>query len=312
MTSAPAMLALVTDAFGGRGGIAQYNRDFLSALADPGSEGVAVSSITVLPRHAPIKSAPPTGIQQMPPRPGRVAYALTALALAATRQVDLVFCGHLYMAPLAAVIARLKGAKLIIQTHGIEAWPRPSRLQRAALEAADLVLCVSRYTRAAVLGWAAIAPERVLVVPNTVDEQFTPGDGAALRAKWGLEGKRVLLTVGRMDARERYKGHDRVIEALPQLVALGHDVVYVVVGDGDDVARLEALAVDAGVADRVRFVGALDREVARGCLSHGRSCSSCRRRGRGSASRSLRRWRAARRRSVSPSLARVMRWPMVS
>ena len=39
MTSAPAMLALVTDAFGGRGGIAQYNRDLLSALAGAGSRG---------------------------------------------------------------------------------------------------------------------------------------------------------------------------------------------------------------------------------------------------------------------------------
>ena len=34
----------------------------------------------------------------------------------------------------------------------------------AALEAADLVLCVSRYTRGRVLGWAAIAPERIVVV----------------------------------------------------------------------------------------------------------------------------------------------------
>ena len=39
------MLALVTDAFGGRGGIAQYNRDFLGAVVNCG----AVSSITVLP-----------------------------------------------------------------------------------------------------------------------------------------------------------------------------------------------------------------------------------------------------------------------
>ena len=31
------MLALVTDAFGGRGGIAQYNRDFLGALAETGA-----------------------------------------------------------------------------------------------------------------------------------------------------------------------------------------------------------------------------------------------------------------------------------
>ena len=128
------------------------------------------------------------------------------------------------MAPLAALIARLKGAKLLMQAHGIEAWPRPSRLQRAAVEAADLVLCVSRYTRAAVLGWADLAPERVLVVPNTVGEAFTPGESSSLRKELGLEGKRVLLTVGRMDARERYKGHDRVIAALSTLVAKGHDL----------------------------------------------------------------------------------------
>jgi phosphatidylinositol alpha-1,6-mannosyltransferase len=251
------MLALVTDAFGGRGGIAQYNRDFLSVLAGAGPEGVAVRSITVLPRHAPDQATLPTGIQQMPPRASRVAYALTALAVAFTRQVDVVFCGHLYMASVAALVARLKGSKLVIQTHGIEAWPRPSRVQRAALEAADLVLCVSRHTRAAVLSWAAIAPERVLVVPNTVQEVFTPGESLELRAALGLDGKRVLLTVGRMDSRERYKGYDRVIAAIPELIAEGHDVHYVVIGDGDDRARLEMLAREAEVTERVHFLGAV-------------------------------------------------------
>ena len=142
-----------------------------------------------------------------------------------------------------------------MQTHGIEAWPRPSRAQRAALEAADLVLCVSRHTRSAVLSWAAIAPERVLVVPDTVREAFTPGDGSTQRAALALEGKRVLLTVGRMDPRERYKGHDRVIAAISNLVAKGHDICYVVVGEGADRIRLEALARDAGVSERVRFLG---------------------------------------------------------
>ena len=138
------MLALVTDAFGGRGGIAQYNRDFLGALAGSG----AVSSITVLPRLAPDPVETPTGITQDPPRRDRVRYAVAALRAALTKRPDLIFCGHLYMAPLCALIARLTRAKLIVQMHGIEAWPRPSRLQRAAVEAADLVLCVSRFTRA--------------------------------------------------------------------------------------------------------------------------------------------------------------------
>ena len=170
MKSSLAMLALVTDAYGGRGGIAQYNRDFFGALAKGG-----LSSITVLPRQAPDFPRPPETIEQLPARPGRIAYSVAALRTAFFQTVDVVFCGHLFMAPLAALIARLKGAKLIIQVHGIEAWPRPSRIQRTAMERADLVLCVSRHTRAAVLSWAAIAPERALVVPNTVKEVFTPG-----------------------------------------------------------------------------------------------------------------------------------------
>ena len=124
------------------------------------------------------------------------------------------------LAPLAAAIARLAGARLIVQTHGIEVWAPPSRLRRRAVEMADLVLSVSRHTRAALLAWADLPPERVVVVPDTVGDRFTPGDGdRRLRAAWGLAGKRVLLTVGRLDARERYKGHERVIAAIPDLVA---------------------------------------------------------------------------------------------
>ncbi len=53
MKPSPAMPALMTDAFGARGGIAQCNRDFLGALAEAG----AVSSITVVPRHGPLPAA---------------------------------------------------------------------------------------------------------------------------------------------------------------------------------------------------------------------------------------------------------------
>ncbi len=81
-----------------------------------------------------------------------------------------------------------------------------------------------------------------------------------LRREWGLEGKKVLLTVGRMPSSERCKGQDRVIDALPALIAAGHDAVFIVSGEGDDRLRLERLAHEVGVSDRVRFVGALPRE----------------------------------------------------
>jgi glycosyltransferase involved in cell wall biosynthesis len=55
-----------------------------------------------------------------------------------------------------------------------------------------------------------------------------------------------------MDSGQRYKGQDRVIAAITYIVAQGHDVEYVVVGEGDDRARLEELARDVGVSERVR------------------------------------------------------------
>jgi phosphatidylinositol alpha-1,6-mannosyltransferase len=251
------LLALVTDAYGGRGGIAQYNRDFLEALA----ESALFSSIVVLPRLAPDSPKPPSAITQLAAHSGRVAYSIAALRTSLLRRIDVVFCGSLLMVPLAAMIAWMKGAKFILQTHGIEVWPRPSKLQRAGVERADLLLSVSRHTRGAILAWAAIAPERVLVVPNTVREMFTPADASKQRSALGLDGKRVLLTVGRMVATERYKGHDRVMAAIPELVKQGHDIGYLIVGDGDDRPRLEAIAAELGVENRVKFLGAVDPET---------------------------------------------------
>jgi len=247
-------MALVTDAFGGHGGIAQYNRDFFGALVNCG----LASSLIVLPRCAPDDVVTPAGVRQIAPRAGRASYVVAVIREALFRRIDVVFCGHIFMAPLASLIACLKHAKLIIQMHGIEAWRRPTWLCRMAVEKADLVLCVSRYSRAEVLNWALIAPERVVVLPNTVGANFTPGDGSKLRTTWGLQGKRVLLSVGRMSAQERYKGHDRVIRTIPKLLGAGHDLVYVIVGEGDDRARLQLLAEQEGVADRVYFMGALN------------------------------------------------------
>ena len=248
-------LALVSDAFGGVGGIAQYNRDLLSAVAVSGPG----HHIDVLPRHAPKPAMPPPGITQLAPM-GRAAFVMAALSLAGRKSFDVIFCGHTHLAPLAQYIARMKGAKLIVQTHGIEAWVQLRGAWRRAIERSDLVLCVSRYTRRIILEQLSMPPERVKVLSNTVGEIFTPGDDAGFRSRHGWEDKRILLTVGRLDARERYKGQDRIIAIMPELLARGHDVIYLIVGDGDDRLRLEQLARTAHVEDRVHFLGALDAD----------------------------------------------------
>jgi glycosyltransferase involved in cell wall biosynthesis len=72
---------------------------------------------------------------------------------------------------------------------------------------------------------------------------------------YALRDKQVILTVGRLASGERYKGHDRIITALPQILKRLPQAVYVVVGTGDDAPRLKAKARQVGVADQVIFAG---------------------------------------------------------
>jgi phosphatidylinositol alpha-1,6-mannosyltransferase len=243
-------LALVTDAFGGRGGIAQYNRHFLSALAER-------RRVHVLPRHQPDEiDELPANVTQQAARSGRIAFAVIAFRIAFAQRPRYIFCGHIYMLPLAALLARLIRARLIVQVHGIEAWQPPPRSVQACVGAATLWLAVSRYTRRRLLAWSDIDPARIRVLPNTLSEAYRPSQKPQyLIERYGLQDRRVILTVGRLASGERYKGHDRIIAALPRVLERLPQTVYFIVGTGDDAPRLEAKAREIGVADHVVFAG---------------------------------------------------------
>lgn len=246
------VLALVTDAYGASGGIAQYNRDLLGALdACP-----SVGDIKVLSLKGGAHSDPlPGKIRQVGPAGGRIAYVAHAAVAAFTGPCDMIFCGHLHLAPVAAALAAIWRVPLVTQLHGIEIWGPLSPVRRWGLERSEAVLCVSRDTRSRALAAASLEPERVLVLPNTVDPVYTPGDQNAARTTFGFGRNRILLTVGRLDPREAYKGHDRVIAALPELLQTEPDILYMIAGDGEDRQRLERLALASGVTHAVRFLG---------------------------------------------------------
>ena len=253
------VLALVTDAFGGHGGIAQYNRDFLSALA----RCDRVGDVMVLPRSGARSVGPmPSGVQQLHAVENRLAYSVATLRTAIKHQpIDLVFCGHLRMAPLAAVIARALRVPLWVQVHGVEAWRELSVLNRRSVESATIITSVSRYTRRRLLQWVGIDPARVKVLPNTVSPQYHPGPKPGyLIDRHAAGGKKVLMTASRLASSERYKGHDRVIRLLPRVLSQYPDTIYIVVGDGDDRPRLESLAVECGVVKNVQFTGFVPAE----------------------------------------------------
>ncbi|RTL71306.1 MAG: glycosyltransferase family 1 protein [Hyphomicrobiales bacterium] len=250
------ILALVTDAFGGYGGIAQYNRDLLSALSRSG----CVEEIVVVPRFAHRDmEALPAKVRQVPPRASRMSYVAKSLSEAQRAgPFDVVFSGHLFHTPLAALIGRAMNVPVWLQTHGIDAWDCPAPLVRASAERASLITTVSRHTKQRLLSWANVAPERVRVLPNTFRPIFSPGPAdTRLLQQHGLDGRKIILTVARLAKADHYKGHGKIMEALPAVLAHHADAVYVVVGEGDARQGIEDEVNRRGLGQHVRFLGRL-------------------------------------------------------
>ena len=65
-------------------------------------------------------------------------------------------------------------------------------------------------------------------------DRFVAKEATRLVERYGAHGRRVIMTLGRLNAAERYKGIDEVLELMPSLVQEMPDLIYLIAGDGDD------------------------------------------------------------------------------
>ena len=256
------ILALMPDAYRGFGGIAQYNRDLIDALL--GSS--RVDQIVSLTRHFPDTNSglkpPPTKLVQHFLPGSAPRYALAALRHGLKLRPDVILCGHINLLPIAALLKKLTGRPLILEAYGIEAWERLPGLRSWGIQQVDLVIAISRFTREQLIRWSGIEPDRVRVVPNAVHlNYYSSGEKPRyLVERYGVEGKRVLLTVGRLPGHERYKGQDKIIAILFKLLTRVPNLVYIIVGDGSDRARLEAMVSALAHQEHVIFAGRISED----------------------------------------------------
>ncbi|MEU5705174.1 glycosyltransferase family 4 protein [Streptomyces aurantiacus] len=162
---------------------------------------------------------------------------------------------------LAPALRKAGAERLVATTHGHEAgWaqlPAARQLLRRVGESTDTITYLGEYTRSRIA--AALSPEaagRMVQLPPGVDEKtFHPGSGGdVVRARLGLTDRPVVVCVSRLVPR---KGQDTLIRAMPRILASEPEAVLLIVGGGPYEKELRGLAHATGVADSVRFTGAV-------------------------------------------------------
>lgn len=187
---------------------------------------------------------------------------LRAVQIARREDVQVICLGDLvYGGWLVFPLKYLFRYKVIFYVHGEEITVQSAGglfdLWRAHFLAnADAIISVSRFTRDALARLMGVNPAKVMLVPNGVNlKRFQPRAAPqGLAARYRVEGKRVVLSVGRLVAR---KGVDRLMAAMPQIVRQCPDVHLLVAGDGPMRRELERLIESLSLQESVTLLGAV-------------------------------------------------------
>ncbi|MCS6882840.1 MAG: glycosyltransferase family 4 protein [Oscillochloridaceae bacterium] len=180
----------------------------------------------------------------------RLSLAVAALPELARGGYDVIHIQKPYDLGPALLARRLGGARVILGCHGEDFYPGDTLLASRV----DAAVSCSRFNAATVARRYGFAPR---VVFNGIDtDLFSPGPAdPAWRAAAGADPRTpLLLFVGRL---QPWKGVETAIRALAHVPGAR----FAIAGDGEARPRLERLAADMGLAERVRFLGMVERQV---------------------------------------------------
>ena len=200
----------------------------------------------------------------------KAQFVLAALR-AAGRKPWLVIGMHPHLAPIVwAMRMRSPKVRSIVFAHGIEVWQPLGWPRCAALCQPDLVIGPSADTVRHLIHTQGIRAEKVQRLPWGLDPEFEARlatNFQPLLSSGFPHGGKIILTVGRWDPAEQYKGADTLISALPRVLQTARDTFLVLVGDGADRPRLEQLARDLSVFERTRFLHDLTQDDLFACYA---------------------------------------------
>ena len=251
------VLALVPEGYGGFGGIAVYNEDLLNALC----ELPYVTSVEVLPRliRSDPKILPEKVSLNVDAAKGKFSYVKNVFFKAIEGDYDLIVCSHMHLLPFAYLCKfRGKTRPIIGVIYGTEAWKPTGRIVSDFLiKRCDNIVCISDFTEKKFREWSGVCEKNISIIPNAIHvEKFGVGEKPEyLVKKYEVGSRKVILTLGRLDARQQQKGFDELITVLPAILEKDPNIVCLIAGGGSDLERLKHIVKDKCLENNVIFTG---------------------------------------------------------
>lgn len=124
---------------------------------------------------------------------------------------------------------------------------------------ADKIIAVSNELKEDIKKQCKVPEEKFVMVKNGIDTDICrPGlDLTSFKSKYGLQNRKIILTIGTMTGQ---KGHNLLLRILPALLKEKKNIKLVLVGFGPELDKLKHLAEKLKITEDVVFTGKIPHE----------------------------------------------------
>jgi len=123
---------------------------------------------------------------------------------------------------------------------------------------ADLIFSISNFTKNKLTDAIDLNPDIIKVLPCTVDDKsfIIKEKPSYLLERHSLNvDQPIILTISRLESREKYKSYDVIINALPEILKEIPNLHYFIIGKGDDHQRLSQSIRTLGLEKQITLTG---------------------------------------------------------
>ena len=186
-----------------------------------------------------------------------------------SRKWKRVIVGHINLAPSVVLMRLLNPSiEIWVVTHGIEVWEKQGKSKKWLLNSATKIISVSEYTKIQLINQSNIPQNKISVLPNCIDPFFTYptifSKPKYLQQKHNLkDNEKIIFTLSRLSSKEKYKGYDKVIEALARFKTISNiPFKYLLAGHADEkeLNRLHQLIISHHLTNQVILVGYVSKD----------------------------------------------------